>query len=352
MQTINLRDVIMQGILPQTASAGQDPDDTISPKGIFSQDINFASCQNQLPPQPLSAAVESHLQRSLSGLSSPVFDNQCAGQLLGDDIARGYITVDTVNNCTTRFPGDPGYFAANGAAGDVTDQNVLWGSWYIINAARGFAEGSDMVSVMADGTSPATSTPGRYTFYGRYDGWSAVDHRAPLATNFATQYLDGGAFDGGTTLLVWRDPKVAQAAFPCPASAGSAPTWYPLSQEGFVIFDEQEQAEQPEVCPFAGGSQALGSPSQCPPIPVLTPFSAATQRVPVGGNQLPVAFKFGWLLLDLNWSAPVAGANNPPADRLAAQAWVVTTQTSSDHFAVALDAYRLDSACTANHSLP
>src|SRR3978361_480438 len=51
VQSINIRD-ILAGALPQTASAGQDPDDTISPKGNFSQDINFASCSGQLPILP------------------------------------------------------------------------------------------------------------------------------------------------------------------------------------------------------------------------------------------------------------------------------------------------------------
>src|SRR5512142_2274089 len=37
VQTINLRDIIMLGRLPQTASDGQDPTDTISPQGQFSQ---------------------------------------------------------------------------------------------------------------------------------------------------------------------------------------------------------------------------------------------------------------------------------------------------------------------------
>src|SRR4029077_842888 len=44
VQSINLRDILLNGVLPQTASAGQDPGDSISPKGPFSQDINFASC--------------------------------------------------------------------------------------------------------------------------------------------------------------------------------------------------------------------------------------------------------------------------------------------------------------------
>jgi hypothetical protein len=72
VQTINLRDVLVNGRLPQTASAGQDPTDTISPKGEFSQDINFTSCQGQLPPQPLTAPTVTHLERALTGRPSPV----------------------------------------------------------------------------------------------------------------------------------------------------------------------------------------------------------------------------------------------------------------------------------------
>src|SRR5436309_11278930 len=41
VQSINIRDIIVSGILPRTASAGQDPGDAISHKGQFSQDINF-----------------------------------------------------------------------------------------------------------------------------------------------------------------------------------------------------------------------------------------------------------------------------------------------------------------------
>src|ERR1700712_506440 len=33
VQLVNLRDILVSGIVPQTASAGQDPSDTISPKG-------------------------------------------------------------------------------------------------------------------------------------------------------------------------------------------------------------------------------------------------------------------------------------------------------------------------------
>src|SRR5262245_47879100 len=216
VQTINLRDIIVNGVLPQTASAGQDPGDTISPKGAFSQDINFASCAGQLPPPTLPADFVSHLQLSLTGKSSPILGNRCAGRDLGDTIARGYVTVDTVNNCTLRFPGDPGYFAPGGT-GDATNQNVLWGDYFYDDSLQNFAQGETLVHIEASpgvGTSsfntypapgsPETTTVGQYTFYGRYDipAWSAADNREPLSTNFAVRYVNGGAFTGGTSLLV------------------------------------------------------------------------------------------------------------------------------------------------------
>jgi hypothetical protein len=54
VQTINLWDVL-HGTLPRTASDGQDPQDTISPQGAFSQDSNFASCTGLLPAPQLPA---------------------------------------------------------------------------------------------------------------------------------------------------------------------------------------------------------------------------------------------------------------------------------------------------------
>ena len=187
VQSVNLRDIIVNGNVPVTASAGQDPTDTISPKGLFSQDINFASCSGQLPPPPLPSFFTAHLQAALTGKPSSILKGLCAGQALGDNIARGYVTMDTVNNCTLRFVGDAGYFGAGGS-GDATNQNVIWGDWFIVNTTQNFAEGSTLVHVEASATNPATSTAGRYTFYGRYDAWTAVDNRerwpppSPLAT--------------------------------------------------------------------------------------------------------------------------------------------------------------------------
>jgi hypothetical protein len=344
VQTINMRDII-NGILPQTASDGQDPTDSISPQGDFSQDINFASCTGQLPPPAqLPADLRAYLQAALTGQGSTFSTGvtRCYGQNLGDNVARGYVTVDTVNNCTLRFPGDPGYFGAGGT-GDATNQNVLWGDYFYVNTAENFAQGETLVHIEASATDPETSVGGEYTFYGRYVAWSAADNREPLATNFAFRYAVGNfapGIAGDTNIACWRDSKVAQLPFACPAAPGVRPTWYPLNQEGVVIFDEQEQPAIP-----------TGVPVSPPPTTVenlLCPAEA--QRTVIGGAEFPVPFDFGWIYANLNQSN--AAVTEPSEDPLASQAWVTDIMDASGRFSVGFDAIQLDSACNAVHFLP
>jgi hypothetical protein len=352
VQTLNLRDIIVNGNIPQTASAGQDPNDKISPKGPKSQDINFASCTNILPIAPLPAAFTQHMQLALTGKASPLFNGQCAGQNINDNIARGYITVDTVNNCTLRFPGAQGNVQGDPPGPlyitqDLTFQNVLWGDFFIVNAVANFAQGGPLVHIEASTTDPKTAVPpglpGIYTFYGRYDvpGWNGADHREPLATTFATRYFNGGLFAGGTDLLVWRDSKVDQNPFTCPAQ-NARPPWYPLGQEGIDIFDEQEQVVGPPPCQV----------SPCQSLPSLLPFPAETQRTHVNGASFPVPFNFGWLYLDLNTTVATAGQTPGLTDVGAAQAWVIATYSSFGHFAVGVNGIQLDNASAANHFVP
>jgi hypothetical protein len=336
VQVIDLRDILVSGMVPQTASAGQDPSDTISPKGVFSQDINFASCNGLLPSGPLPATFITHLQTSLTGRPSPLLGGNCAGLAYGDHIARGYVTVDTVANCTLRFPSDVGYFAPGGA-GDATDQNVLWGDVVYSNPKANQSYGDTLVHIEASATNPETSVPGQYTFYGRYVGWTATDHREPLATNFAARFSNlTGAAGSGTGLVTWRDSKVAQGAFKC----GTTPAWYPLGQEEVVIFDGQEHALVPLSFPV----------SPQPPGGGIVPFPAEAQSTVLGGASFPVPFQSGWLFLDLNTTVTPAGSV-PPEDPAAAQAWVEVLMNSSGRYSVGFDAIRLDSACAAKHQL-
>jgi hypothetical protein len=332
-QTMNLRDLLVSGIVPQTASAGQDPGDTISPKGVFSKDINFASCTGQLPlPAALPAVFITHLQNSLTGNFSLLLGG-CAGLAYGDNVARGYVTVDTVSNCTLRFPADVGYFAPGGT-GDATDQNFLWGDYIYANPSTGKSSGETLVHIEASDSSPQTSVSGQYTFYGRYVGWTAADNREPLATNFAARYLVGGPTTGATSFVAWRDSKVQQNVFKC----GTTPAWYPLGQEQVVIFDDQEHPVVPQtlaVSPAPGG---------------ILPFPAEAQSTVVGGPSLAVPFQAGWAFLDLNTTVTPAGSV-PPEDPAAAQAWVEVLMSEQGRYSAGFDAIKLDSACNAKHRL-
>jgi hypothetical protein len=354
LQTVDMRDVI-DGFLPQTASAGQDPTDKISPKGPLSQDINFASCTGtnsgdtidnpDLPPTNLSPTVVTHLKNALTGNPSTLLSGNCAGFPHRDNIARGYVTMDTVNNCTARFPGDTGYFAPGGT-GDVTNQNVLNGEVVYLDGS-GSARAGTMVQIEAapgvgvggsTPTNPATTTSGRYTFYGRYDAWTADDNREPLVTSFDARFVSHFKPSSCTKkkckpllneqpqLLVWRDSKVNQGPFAC----GSMPPWEPLGQEGIVAFDDQEQP------------QTTGT---------LLPFPLATQMVPIGGTEIPISITSGWIYLDLNTTVAAAGSN-PPVDPAAAGAYVTVIDGVPKTAGAEYPASALDSACAADHFVP
>jgi len=345
VQTVNMRDIIINGNVPVTADNGDDPTDKISPEGLFSDDITFPNCTGSLPPPALPSIYTAHLQAALTGKASTLLGGLCAGQALGDNIARGYITMDSVNRCSINFPGDVGYFVAGGT-GIANDFNVLWGDWFIVNAAQNFAQGGTLVHIEADATNPETTTSGNYTFYGRYTAppFSATDNREPLADTFATRYLQGGSFNSGTSLLVWRDAKQPQGPFTCPATLGERPIWYPLGQQAIVIFDEQETPSVPQTFPF----------SPQPPGQSIIPFPAETQRTVVNGASFPVPFNFGWLYLDLK-TAVTGALLQPPNDtvndiingnHISTQAYVTAVYASNGHFAVGVDAIKLDSACS------
>lgn len=331
-QSIDMRDVL-NGSLPQTASAGQDPTDTISPKGSLSFDINFASCTSTLPPAPLSPSDAAALRDALTGASSSLVGGDCAGRS-SPGRAQGFVTIDVVNNCTSRFPSDSGYFVTGGA-GDASNENVLWGDFAYANGTTPI-QGAPLVAILADGANPVTSTSGNYTFYGRLVGWDASDNRAPLGTTFVARYVNGS-----TQAIAWRDPKVNQESFTC----GSLPAWYPMGQEGIAMFDQQEHPQVPSTFPVAPQ----------PPFPALAPFPAVAQKTLIGGSSFPVGFVSGWIYYNLNMYVVPAG-DNPPADKNAAQAWLMTMRpiigSTGVVGLVGGPATQLDSASTPHHGYP
>jgi len=196
---------VLNGTLPMSASDGQDPTDVVSPQGQVSQDINFASCSGVLPYAALSAFEVADLRAMLTGRASTVrFPGQCVGTNSGDNVARGYVTIDTVNSCGISNPSSGNYFANTVATG----QNTMLGDYMLVDPSQGAMSLEAAVAIEADALNPETSVAGEYTFYGRNVAWNATDYREPLATTWVVQ----GEY-GSSKALIWRDPKTTPAAF-------------------------------------------------------------------------------------------------------------------------------------------
>jgi len=284
--TMNLRDVFVAGNIPRTASDGQDPEDTISPQGNFSQDINYASCNvlnmalDPLPPPIpfLAGAALTDFQAAHRGLASTTYfgPGNCGGVAHGDQIVRGYVTVDTVNSCMSeagggiKHPGTAGYFN-NFVA---TSQNVMLGDYVLVDPAKNRMDADVAVHVEAN---QLEFSSGEYTFYGGLGSVNAtaVDFREPLATAWAASYQGGNS-----ELVVWRDTARDTPVFACP----SVPAFFPMEQNQIVGFDTESTGT-----PVAG----------------VTPFPYRTQNVAVGpASDLALPGQRGWAFLNLNTFVP------------------------------------------------
>ena len=390
VQTFNIRD-IFDGKVPITADRGVDAGlgDAISPSpplgsgqsanvnpftGPFTPGVptefDFPSppstsgpCVQIYASPVLDGSRIAALRNAHTGKNAPAYGG-CVGATYGDNIARGYITVDSVTQCNLLFPSSATYFS--GGIADV--RNILWGDYFYVNGGENFAQGETLVHIESCNTPPVVGTtapfigfvgnggrrptgapwcpfaPGEYTFYGRYTALAGQDQREPLSTTFAARYLNGGTFTGGTDMVIWRDSKTIPTGANGAQTCGNTPAWFPLNQGDVVAFDEQENPQN--LC-------VVTSDVSPPPTDQPTCFPLETQRASVnGGNIIGTDFTptapFGWLYLNLNTTVTgvtypsVSTFINPPS---IAQAWVTAVMDASGRFSVGFDAIQLDSAC-------
>ena len=337
VQTVNLRDLFVDGDIPNTADEAGDPSDDISPGGPgfgVSWDGVVPGCAGILPipDANIGGALVDRLQQAHTGQPTAFDQDRCLGQNHLDDVARGWITIDNARRCSLLFPSSSGYFAGDDPVSSFTNQ--LWGDWFVIDPGGDLALGDTLVHIQADPEAADGSVP---TFYAwAVDG--GVDGREPLPDVFATRYLNGGAFGSGTHLLVWREPEPAP---PSPAGRDcEAPQRPPLETAALLVFDEQENAGDLLLGGFGSSCVTfVCNPGQCltPPPPPTYCFPFSTQRVSVGAD-LNAYFEFGWLYLDLGHN------NRPPEDRRK-QAWVVADHSADGRYSIGLGAVHLHSLC-------
>lgn len=299
VQTINVRD-LFNGTLPVTG-VGVDLSD-IQGCAVASN-TPVAHNSNTFDADEIERLRESHL-----GLQ-PYIEG-CRANNYGDGLARGYITVDVVDQCSgpeidfiDTAPDKAGYFSSV-----ALDKNVLHGDWFIITPGQDSAQGYEAVSIWSD---PVRFTgPDEYTFYGRYVGWDGSDHRVPLANVWASRYFQGGAFDGGTEMIVWRDTKEDTfGVYSCVAG----PPWRPLVEDYITGRSEDTTLSISEND--------------------STFFALATQKVSV--SDLSPSSPFGRIQTSLNQ----ASFSNK------SQGWIGFLGTALGRYSVGLEATPVFSTC-------
>jgi len=215
------------------------------------------------------------------------------GANLGDRVARGYVTIDSMTACVQSAATNIGF-----VPGKADDRNLLTGSFTFVDRSAGLAYSGPLAHVEASATHPATA-PGtiRYTFYSGYTLHYAPfsDKREPLGSVWQTRYVNEPA--ARTTLLVWQDPGLQVQPFNC----SGAPPLFPLAQSELTAFDEQETA-------------ATLAPGR---------LGRVAARVDGGPGGLAVPFTAGFLTLDFNHASGTAFPPDNPSQR---QAFVVAIQ--------------------------
>lgn len=289
VQTLNLRDLLNTGLSPITGPGA---------------DL-YSGCDSTLGG---SVGAPVLLQAAHTGQSA--FGSCFSSGRLGPNIATGYVTVDHVLRCRdaaglgSDTPVEADYFA--GATPLAGTDNVLWGDWMIVTPNEAFASGNPAVHIQAD---PDFFGAGDYTFYGRYHSFDGSDRRRPLPSNYSARFLNGGAFTGGTKLIVWRDTRSPDTGV---VSCGSQPDWVPLGERQIEAHDES---------PFLTN---LGS---------TTIFDLATQRMDI--TDVPQPYTFG--LLEMNLNLP----DNTPA-----QAWVGVEANAAGQYSVGFPAIPMNDLCS------
>jgi hypothetical protein len=292
VETINLRDVFA-GHLPETGGVG------------------FSHCTIPLTNPAIGPAEQARLAQQHTG--QPDGQNLCSGSgRAGAGIATGFLTIDALNRCSdaVRYPIDEGYFV-QGGDGVAGNGNVLYGDFFYVDPGEDFAQGSEAVHIVADAERFGGAAS---TFYGRLPGATGLDERAPLGTRYRARYLNGGAFSGGTDLVVWAEPTQFH---PEATLCGQRQNFVDVCQDlTFAPFDEDAVAAEPTL---------------------RAPVVEVAFKVAVGGPELPVAASFG--LLDVR-NRTVLGCLVTPAGEAPLQSWVLPLHKASGRFSLGLNAAR------------
>lgn len=320
-QRITLYDLLCEGSLPRTGSQLNRSEATFR-----SSSANFSQCgsgfEPDVPPRydtNLSAARRDEIRQALTGGNVEAAGG-CYGPDHGDDIGRGYITVDDVEACAMQAVDSAAYVQTT-----LGFDNVWLGGWEQTGIAENVGAGGALIAIEA--APPGTFTEDMPTFYGRFDDFSAVDRREPLPSTWSTGFAQGGTPARTAEWIVWREtPRLA----PSPVLCGGASTGGELPL----------QAREQRGFDAGGQSQA---PPQAPPAPI----GLATQRIPAAALESTSQVAFAGTL-----GLGYANLADGTADPRLGQAWLGALSYVPGSHGDLTPGIALDSRCPAGFAAP
>jgi hypothetical protein len=223
----------------------------LQPRGSQEIDLRTLFIEGELPfagfgdsCEALSAAMPTsvrNLRAAHKGLAADdLFGGMCGALDIGDDIARGFITVDTVSNCTADTPFSEDYFMD-----DATSENVLTGH-YVIQRD----EPLTAVSAPAVHLEASALGGGLESFYYRFGPVeSTADGREPLpVSDWSTSYTNGL-----TDVICWTD-QVISNPFDCESPLGVAPNTITIRDHR----GDEEYSGPSTLCTVATAKRTVG----------------------------------------------------------------------------------------------
>ncbi len=350
VQTMNIRDILMNGVLPSTGTVSGVDDTTSNDGGAvpgFGPRIDvgplvgsdstttlYNRCNPGMTAYPSYDVMPASFLDTLKGwlqrsqvASRGHYDCELDEyfsdpsiwweQRTTADPTWMYITADVVWTCNRLFPDSPDYWIPGPANNPSYDENgaqamydnTLIGDIFYVNQDQNLSEALPAVSLET-----SVTLDGYMTFYNTYTlgaGGVYSDLREPLPNGYGVRYIFAGTEDvSGTTVRVFKrstypqpggDPIVwdlEAVGFPYPSAM------YASNCQGYVLYawdeDENVITSTPDPDDPWSPPPCIGDGCETPNPPNQLPLE--TQEVVI--EQLPHVDMFGWIWIV--WPGPTA----------------------------------------------
>jgi hypothetical protein len=328
VQSINLYNVIYQGVIAPDAGTGTDLSD-FGDFSVANTDLNLNDCDElpgAIPPVYVARMQSAFTLGRVDAISAEFPACTTVGRAHTNAI--GYATIDVADLCSIALPTSSTYFLT-----EIRFDNVLIGDYQQVNSTNNFAQGNPMVHIRAipEGGEPGEPAVTNFdrTFYSRYQAGGTLDRRQPLPSVFAARWINGSADEFRTSYKIWREGRVT-------AGTGNCAFWPTnvTSLTETVIFDEEENPEG------AAPSDVISPPiSTTYTLPETSLVSVTDTTVFPRPTTGAVA---GWVYMNLD---------NVAADGIASQNWVIVSMRAQGRYSVDFDAAWLENGCSPEMGL-